>query len=645
MVAEQETQLTFAGTKKDKQVAEQAMQLMRGQGRFMATNAPIRVSLTSLAKYFTDQAEASAAAVEKAIVANPEIFAIEERDGERLVVTTIRGHIPIEQHESTVHTFSARLMTPLPKPERPAVAPRERPLVAPSWTTFTEPADLYETLIEEEEALAEPAAVVESPAELVEEPISVEAPEVVPTILEQPEEAPAAELVAEEPAVEAEAATAPELATDVDALVEPEVALSDQDERQLITLDAEDEVVAPEAEVTQVEEPVVTPVPNVVAAPRPAPVLVLSDVSDVADADLAAAIDARLREDTRVAHFGDHWLSEDRVPRLSRGDLRRIKDYIDEQEQPLTDTTLAQDILGVRPNAPDFDLARFAVNVRLSREHREFDFVGTNGQRFWSTSALPQLGTTRRRPNDIGTDFRFLLEESDPSLEPHSVRSVDRVLTFYEYTLGLLPLDADMRRLLPKALLPDQRSAVLTFECPQSYTTYLVEVRYPTPNRGGFLLGLDDFFSENLVPGALISITATENDGHYRLEYLAGENQSARLLELDDRRAVRYVFRPTSYACTVASEMLISEERFPSLGSEKPLDDRLRRRPEAVVQATFERIGIDTDEGKLAAFDDLYAAANIERPYSRELLRTTLESDTHITTADDGETYTYAAGA
>ena len=50
---------------------------------------------------------------------------------------------------------------------------------------------------------------------------------------------------------------------------------------------------------------------------------------------------------------------------------------------------------------------------------------------------------------------------------------------------------------------PNQRTTVLTFECPQVYTTYLVELRYPTPNRGGFIVGLDDFYNENLVPGAL----------------------------------------------------------------------------------------------------------------------------------------------
>jgi hypothetical protein len=116
------------------------------------------------------------------------------------------------------------------------------------------------------------------------------------------------------------------------------------------------------------------------------------------------------------------------------------------------------------------------------------------------------------------------------------------------------------------------------------------------------------------------------------------------MLELDDRRAVRYVFRPTSFSCTVADELLISEERFPSLGSERPLDDKVRRRPEAVVHATFQRIGIDSDQGKMATFDDLFAAVNIERPFSSQLLRSTLESDSHIST-DDGDTYVDDANA
>ncbi len=125
-------------------------------------------------------------------------------------------------------------------------------------------------------------------------------------------------------------------------------------------------------------------------------------------------------------------------------------------------------------------------------------------------------------PRSVPT-IAILLDEEPAAPAYRSRESVDHTLTFYEYIHGLLPYDAEMQALMPGPMTSSQKSAVLTFECPQSFTTYLVELRYPTPNRGGFILGLDDFYSENLVPGAIISIQRTENDGHYRVEYLAGE--------------------------------------------------------------------------------------------------------------------------
>jgi hypothetical protein len=372
-----------------------------------------------------------------------------------------------------------------------------------------------------------------------------------------------------------------------------------------------------------------------------------TEVTEVDDVNLAVALRERLGADPRVANFGEQWLMEDRVPRFSRGDLRRLRDYMQEKEQPLTDEDLAQDVLGVRPGSPDFELVRFALNYRLSKEHREFEFVGTVNQRFWSTSGLPQIGTTRRKLTEIGTDYRYLLDEESAAPAYRSRESVDHTLTFYEYIHGLLPYDAEMQVLLPAPMTSSQRSAVLTFECPQSFTTYLVELRYPTPNRGGFILGLDDFYSENLVPGAIISIQRTENDGHYRVEFLAESARSDQLLELDERRTTRYVFRPTTYACGVDDSLLLNESRFGGLANEKPLDEKVRRRPEAVVAATFERIGVERDGNYSADFATLLAAVNVERPTSGTLLRSILEQDDTGAFSRDPEaadSYTYVPG-
>jgi len=565
-----ELDVEFSGSEADRDLAAKLLGLMRARGRFMSANSPIRLNLASVAEYFEGTGVTGAETrLRAAIAANEPVFAIEEIDGQAVVVTTRRGIRAVDVDGGGRHDFAQRLTTPQPKPERPPVPVRERPRIDERWSTLQVTLDD----LEEEAGEAEPLGEAEVPAmELAVEPIAVA-------------EAPA-EPIGEE-------APAPPLA-------------------RTITI------------------PVVSP----------------TDVTGIDDLELATAIRQRLAADLRVANFGEQWLMEDRVPRFSRGDLRRLREYLQEQEQPLADDVLAQDVLGVRAGSAEFELTRFAIDYRLSRE-KEFEFVGTANQRFWSTSGLPPIGTIRRKTNELGTDYRFLLDEMPENPAYRTVASVDHVLTFFEYIHGLLPYDAEMQQLLPAPLQPNQRGAVLTFECPQSYTTYLVELRYPTPNRGGFILGLDDFYTENLVPGAIVSISRTENDGHYRVEYLAESGQNGRLLELDERRAQRYVFRPTTFACGIEASMLLTEDRVGGLNGEKPLDEKVRRRPEAVVAATFERVGQHRGGNYSATFDTLLAGVNVERPMSGTLLRSTLENDDTGAFSLDPEgqdVYTYVPG-
>jgi hypothetical protein len=571
MISVGEVPVTFAGSADEQAFAGRLLGLLRTHGRFMSADAPIRVSIASVAEFMRATGEDNVEPrIEAAIQRNPSVFVQDELDGDLYVVTTRAGRASVNRAAS-VNSFAQRFMTPLPKPERPAAPVRERPRVDPSWAAL-------------------------------------------PPVLEEALDELAAELIQPEaPAVEPVAESVEEAAEPVAAEVEP----------------AEPEPTAPVARTITL------------------PPLVPTDVTGVDDIELANAIRERLSADPRIANFGEQWMMEDRAPRFSRGDLRRMKDYLQEQERPLTDDVLAQDVLQARPGTPDFDLYRFAVDFRLSREHREFEFVGTANQRFWTTSGLPQLGTTRRKPNEIGADYRYLLDETPAEPRYRSRDSVDHVLTFYEYIHGLLPYDAELQELLPAPLLPNQRAAVLTFECPQSYTTYLVELRFPTPNRGGYILGLDDFYSENLVPGSIISINRTDNDGHYRVEYIPEAGQSARLLELDERRSPRYVFRPTTFSSGVEDAMLLTEERFGRLANEKPLDEKIRRRPESVVAATFERVGENRDGNYSADFVTLLAGVNIERPMSATLLRSILDNDdtgAFSRDPDGHDAYTYVPG-
>jgi hypothetical protein len=428
--------------------------VLRGRGMFMSNYSPIHAPLADLAEFL----KADANQISAAVAANPDVFSIVTVDDVPRVQTTRLGRAPLPNDAPTTHTFADRFITPLPKPERPVRPVPERARVDPNWATYSVPDfddedddELYGDTLDEADDV-ELIIVTEPPVSVVDvEPVEAE-PADVETVEAEP--------VADE--------------------VIAEVVVADE-----------------VAAVEEVEAIIAQPAPAV-AAPTPAPFRarpVATDFSTTDDRDLAAALSAQFGEDQRIAQFAGRWMAEDRVARLGRNDLRKIKEYISEQEQPLTDEVLATDILNVRPNSADFAAIQFAVNYRLSREHRDFDFVGTNDQRFWSTSSLPQIGTTRRKPNDIGTDYRFLVDETPAAIEHRSVSSVSRVVSFYEFIHGLLPYDAEMQQLLPKQVLPEQRSAVLTFEIPQFYTTYLVELRYPTPNRGGFILGLDDFYA------------------------------------------------------------------------------------------------------------------------------------------------------
>ena len=615
-------EISFSGSKQAQEVASRAFAIMRARGMFMSDNAPIRALKDELASFLQQTDGVTAEDVDAAISGNPEVFTVTTNaEGAEVVMTTRLGRAPIADVDDTTHTLSQRLMTPEPMPEKPPAPVRERVRVDPSWATLSvsdlegiEDDEEYEE--EEELALSEPLEdeVVATPSATAVEP------------------APAAETVAEPAAAEPEV-------VETEPVVEPAAAEVTAPE---VAAEPEPEVVAE----TEVAEPVVETAPVETPAPAAAaPTVEPTDLSGYSDEEIAATLETTLASLPHVAHFGDQWMSDERVHRLSRGEMRRIKDYIEEQEQPLTDETLVQDILGVRPNSPDYQSAVFGLNYRLSRE-RDFEFVGTNDQRFWATTNLPPIGTLLRKPNDIGTDYRFLADSgSHETVEHRSVQSVDHVVTFYEYIHGLLPYDEEMQKLVPAPMLEDQRNAVFTFEIPQTYTTYLVELRYPTPNRGGFFLGLDDFYFESLVPGAIISISATENDGHYKIEFLNAGEQSDRLLELDDKRSPRYHFRPTTYSCAVDEAWLINEDRFPRLGSEKPLADKVRRRNDALLAATFERIGMDDGNGGLlASFEDLLAAVNIERPFSEALLREVLEEDERVS-GDDANGYTYDTSA
>jgi len=367
-------------------------------------------------------------------------------------------------------------------------------------------------------------------------------------------------------------------------------------------------------------------------------------VEAAADASTpAGALETALASDPRFVSFGPEYFLREMLQSYGRNDTRRVSDYIKERGEPLSDVDVLLDLYGKRRTDTDFPAACFALNAHLATE-KDFEFVGTTERRLWSVEGLPTIGSEKRKAADLGQDYRVLLDYPTPADEESAEAEeyVEHILTYYEYEYGVLPLDGDLARFFPQAYVRGQRAAVVTFEAPQHYLTFNVEIRFPTGNRGGFLSGFSTFFHENLVPGALFTIERGDTAGTYRIQYLQVSAQERKLLQVDEKKA-KFAFKPVTFYCATRDQMLLSEHRLPRLAQMKPLDARDRRVLAKVVAAAFERGGENVGEASapryLAEFDDLFALANIERPTSTEALRAILTSGANGFAEEDGLYY------
>jgi hypothetical protein len=378
-----------------------------------------------------------------------------------------------------------------------------------------------------------------------------------------------------------------------------------------------------ESEVLEHEPTVPEPVKR-----RAADVETITNLDEATEEELVQALRDQLAYDYAVANFGDEWMAEDKVPRLSRGDMRRIRDYIVEQGIPVSDHQIVQDLLGIRQSAQEYPLHLFAVNFRLSRETRDYEFVGIAGAHFWTTSGIETPSVANRKPSEVGQDYRVLLDlDVETSAAEEGV--VEHVLTFYEHRHGVLPYDATFQTIISGSVLAGQRSAVVQFESPLTNQTFPIEVRFPTGNRGGFISGFAEFFKEHLVPGAFVTIEPSDKPGTYTIEFLTVSGQDRKLLKLDEKKN-QYKFESTTFYCAPNEDMLVAENRLPKLAGAAPLDDRTRRHPELVLAHAFNFVGerLDSDgEQLMAVMDELVAAANIERPMPADLIRALASSD------------------
>jgi len=400
-----------------------------------------------------------------------------------------------------------------------------------------------------------------------------------------------------------------------------------------------------EAPAVEPQEQVVAPEAEVEEAPSRIRYLRIDDTLVDLDEDLQdiiakyhdafkAKLEDYLAQDFRLAVFGDEYFVEDRLERLSKGQLRDIREYIQERGEPISDEEILSDALSRSLQEGDYNLQRFTINYRLLREKKEFKFVGTKDDRLWTVTNLPPIGQPFRKPSEIAQDYRFM---SDPELiDDEDITEIEgsdgtprlqvkHILTYYEYENGVLPVSPAMEKLMPKPLLEDQNVIVLRIQDPQSYAQYLAELRLGGGNRGTYIGGLDELFQNTLVPGAIFYLVQGESSNAFTIEYERQPAREERILQYDSRRD-RWVFTPIVFECAVDDTWLLSESKVGALNGKKRLSDSDRKKLDVIVAMAFEIVGEKADGEYTALIDDLMPVVNIERPISRKYLSSIINS-------------------
>jgi hypothetical protein len=621
----------FKGTDGQQQLAAEVYQLMTTQAALFAVDAPIRQSLDNLADFLAQQQKRDrdtvAKEIDAAIRENADLFTRQETDKGVLYITSRMGNYR-SREEGMSHSFRQRLHepeNPLPIDDISVVVSTSRPAITTVEPVFI--SDYWQVqaglspLLAEREAEAA-ADLVEAVEPEVEEVVTLAEPVVAPEPVAAV--APLVEVPVVEPTpVAATPAVAPEVAKPAERVVEKPV-------EKPVERPVEKPAEPSKRQSDGVRNPLINVGDMTLDMTRS-----LSELVGEHGANLRRVLTDKIDQDPlrRIVNFGRKFYPEVSVASLGKNDMRRIRDYILEVGEPVADTQIIADLYYHNPRQNDYEGFRFSLNYRLSRE-KDFEFVGVEGTHLWSVKGLPTIGTKRVKASEMAQITAYLTEGYDDSLQQQSAEairqsgSVTRLLTFFEWEYGILPLDASIAALIPPPMLAEQRSAVLRFESPQHYTNYLTEVRYPTNNRGGWLQGLEEFFHEHLVPGALITIGRGEGSNVFTISYEEAGETTDRLLTLDEKKN-KFAFANMSYFCAVDSDQVPNQQRFGKLKNLKSLPMNERRKSDAVLEHVVETAGEQLGRGSEVRYrislDDLFVAYNVLRPASHPLLNHLLE--------------------
>lgn len=437
------------------------------------------------------------------------------------------------------------------------------------------------------------------------------------------------------------------------------------DLEDLALLDFEETVVIPEIPRPGARPPsVITPpgeevepeVPAVVIEEALAPAIEPAIPSKVPPVDLTLERDevrrrygdilrtilvSKLKTDARFVHFGDEWYLEDLLVRFSKGDMRRLREYIADSSQAETDTTLLAEVLDKHPYEEDYERYLFSLNYRMSEEPKTFEFKGVAEEYLWAVTETSPYISERRplKPQDIGTEYRYL-ERGVGEVE--RTETWTHVLSYFEWENGVLPYDGPGRTVLPPPFLDGQRAAILEFRLPQWSRIIWCELRYPTGGRGGWIDGLEDVWQELLVPGAQLTLERMDRGNVFLVTVDRIEPDLISVLHYDERHG-RFNFEEITVNYVLEEALTLTESRFISLEGAHRLSEPERRQADAVIAFAFEHVGIPVDKGGRDAYwaglEDLLPVINIEKPFSREYLLNYLDTQPSYARDDVAEGY------
>ena len=348
-------------------------------------------------------------------------------------------------------------------------------------------------------------------------------------------------------------------------------------------------------------------------------------------AQIKAALTKSFDDDPerRVAGFGETYYNANALPTFGKNDLRRIQNYIVERGEPTFDTEIMSDLYHERPGSSSFEIFRFGLNQRLSRD-KDFEFVGSDRYNLWLAKGSPSVGSIRIKPSDLGQMYSYLVEGFDAT-EPAADGVVSHYLTPFEWEYGILPLNNAFASIFPRTVLDEQRGAVVLIDVQQQGVQAYAETRIPVGNRGGWIWGsLEELFHEFVVPGTLLTFSRSDQPNVINLSYEEIEGVEDKLLQLEEKRN-RFVFAPVTYTSAVDEDLLPNQKRYGKLRNLKVMPWAERRRPETVISHVFETLGeqLGTKEEPMywIHFNELLLGVNVLRPASSDYLLNLLARD------------------